>query len=443
MNRVKFLFLSVFIFIQFHVLYAQNDSLPVNPYYLVADSLVNNYNDAFQYYKKITMHQKSTTETLNNPYYFYLFSSPTFYVKPITRQTSLVPTIVKKKYLLPTLTISQKKLLNQIDNTLINIYTYHPQLIQNNEDAYIHEEGLRKDVNVEVKPQVKLSEKISETTTVSENLLSDDMDIVVRKPNFWTFYANFSLQFMQSYYSDNWYKGGENFNSWKTEMILTANYNNKQRLIFENKLEMRLGFQSSHGDEKHKYRSNSDLVRLTNKLGLQASKRWYYTVTLQSWTQFYPGYKKNDTKVYSDFMSPFESLFTIGMDYKLNTKNFNMDASLSPLASKFKYVHRDALVTSFGLEEGKHSNFEYGSNITINYTWNICNNVSWRGRVYYFTDYSKSQIEWENTFNLKINKFLTTKLFIYPRFDDSVNRQEDDSYFQLNETLSIGFDYTF
>jgi hypothetical protein len=269
------------------------------------------------------------------------------------------------------------------------------------------------------------------------------MDIVVRKPNFWTFYANFSLQFMQSYYSDNWYKGGENFNSWKTEMILTANYNNKQRLIFENKLEMRLGFQSSHGDEKHKYRSNSDLVRLTNKLGLQASKRWYYTVTLQSWTQFYPGYKKNDTKVYSDFMSPFESLFTIGMDYKLNTKNFNMDASLSPLASKFKYVHRDALVTSFGLEEGKHSNFEYGSNITINYNWNICNNVSWRGRVYYFTDYSKSQIEWENTFNLKINKFLTTKLFIYPRFDDSVNRQEDDSYFQLNETLSIGFDYTF
>ena len=182
---------------------------------------------------------------------------------------------------------------------------------------------------------------------------------------------------------------------------------------------------------------------MTNKFGLQATKRWYYTLTLQSWTQFYPGYKKNDPKVYSDFMSPFESLLTIGMDYKLNIKNFNISASLSPLASKFKYVDRSAIAPSFGINDGGKTNFDYGSNITINYTWAICKNISWKGRIYYFTDYSNSQIEWENTFNLKINKFLSTKLFVYPRFDDSVNKKDSHSYFQLNETLSIGFDYTF
>ena len=76
---------------------------------------------------------------------------------------------------------------------------------------------------------------------------------------------------------------------------------------------MRLGFQSTRGDTYHKYLTNSDLLRLTNQLGLKASKHWSYSVMLQSWTQFCRSYKKNDRAVYSDIMSPFESLLSIGM----------------------------------------------------------------------------------------------------------------------------------
>ena len=53
------------------------------------------------------------------------------------------------------------------------------------------------------------------------------------------------------------------------------------------------------------------------------------------------------------------------------------------------------------------------------------------------------QVEWENTFDLKINDFLSTRFFIYPRFDDSVARQEGKSYLQLNEILSLGFKMNF
>lgn len=70
-------------------------------------------------------------------------------------------------------------------------------------------------------------------------------------------------------------------------------------------------------------------------------------------------------------------------------------------------------------------------------------NVEWRGRIYYFTDYSRTQVEWENTFNLKINKYLTTRLFLYPRFDDSGKRSKNGSYFQFLEELSVGFNITF
>ncbi len=268
----------------------------------------------------------------------------------------------------------------------------------------------------------------------------DELGIVVRKPNFWKFSGTYSLQFTQNHVSENWYKGGESHNALLASTVMELNFNNQRKLTFDNKLEMKLGFQTSHNDEEHKYKTNSDLLRLTNKLGIRAVKNWYYTVMLQSWTQFYKGYKSNDKKVYSDFMSPFESLLSIGMDYQQTTKNnkFKVSATLSPLALKFKYVGRPSLVTSFGLDEGKHTLWEYGSNVTVNYTWNIVKNVSWTGRFYYFTDYSKTQIEWENTFNLSINRYLSAKLFLYPRFDDSRKRSEGQSNFEFNELLSLG-----
>ena len=81
---------------------------------------------------------------------------------------------------------------------------------------------------------------------------------------------------------------------------------------------------------------------------------------------------------------------------------------MAPVACKFTYVDRKYLATSFGLKENRHTKFDpIGSTITINYTWNMFKNVSWRSRIYYFTNYKKALFEWENTFNLRINKYLS------------------------------------
>lgn len=298
-----------------------------------------------------------------------------------------------------------------------------------------------------ITPELTLADKQTNESTPNwlPSLNEDDLGIVVRKPNFWTFKTNFSLQFTQNYVSDNWYKGGESHNALLASTIIEANFNNQRKLTFDNKLEMKLGFQTSHNDEEHKYKTNSDLIRLTNKLGLRAVKHWYYTIMLQSWTQFYKGYKSNDRKVYSDFMSPFESLLSVGMDYQQNSRNnkFRISATLSPLALKLKYVARPSLITSFGLSEPHHSKWEYGSNVTINYTWNMVRNISWTGRIYYFTDYSSTQLEWENTFNLSINRYLSARVFLYPRYDDSRNRTNNQSDFEFNELLSLGLNLNF
>lgn len=409
---------------------------------------IKQYEDSLQALRRQFANWHYTeADTLDNPYYSYLFSSPTFYGSPVHRTIGQLHSDLS-----PSASGCEDghtgrifALTRRADRELMEVYATAPWLIRHEEmqDAGT-DNGIRTDLETEVKPSLRLSERYAQDEIRPEaDNFANDLQIMVRRPNFWNFKTNFSMQFLQNYVSDNWYKGGENYTSFLTALTVEANYDNKQRITFSNKLEMKLGFQASHEDDKHKFKTNSDLLRLTNKLGLKATKHWYYTLMLQSWTQFYRGYKSNDEHVYSDFMSPFESLFSLGMDYKLNVKNLEFNATISPFACDFKYVDRLYLATAFGIDAGKHDKFTYGSNITANYKWTICKNVQWQGRIYFFTDYSTAQVEWENTFNLKINRFLSTKLFLYPRFDDGVPRTEGNSYFQFNEYLSVGLDLSF
>lgn len=399
--------------------------------------------------QKYKSYKYTKSDTLANPYYIFLFAHPTYYTMPAHKTIGTLDSTARESStpipgLLQRSSVTPTPLINGINRTLSHVYSTHPQLIQQEEDMHLAENGLRKDINKEVKPVIKLSEKVPEAANDPvEHYDMDDWDIIVHRPRFWTIKANFGFEIMQYFYSDNWHKGGDNHYSWLASSVINANFNNKQKITFDNQLEMRLGFQSSKGDTKHKFLTNSDQIRMINKLGLRALKNWDYTLMLQSWTQFYPSNKKNDPKVYSDFMSPFESILTLGMNYKLNVKNFSFNAVMSPFAGNFKYVDRKALSSSFGLKPNRHSKFEIGSNITINYNWNIMTNVSWGGRIYYYTDYETTRIEWENTFRLKINKYLSTQLYVYPRFDDGVKRKEGDSYFQFHENLSLKLNYSF
>ncbi len=378
-------------------------------------------------------------DLLSNPYYFPLLSGSTMLDGTVKRSIGTLP---EWEYAPD---VQQLQVLREIDALLMDAYISHPDIISYDAEA-MKADGIRNDLDsIVVAPEERLADKIAVAPDAPPSAIVAEtpIEITVSKPNFWKFKTNFSMQFMQNHVSDNWYKGGESNYSMLTSLTVEANYDNKEKVQFDNKLEMKLGFQTTKNDDAHKFKTNSDLIRLTNKLGVKAVKNWYYTAMLQSWTQFHPGYKSNDKKIYSDFMSPFESVFSIGMDYKLSKKKFNLNATISPIAVKFKYVDRKALATSFGLDEGKHTKFEYGSTITMNYDWTICKNVNWKGRIYFFSDYSKSQIEWENTFSMTVNKFLSTKLFLYPRFDDSVKRKEGMSYIQFNEWFSVGLDFNF
>ncbi len=362
--------------------------------------------------------------------YLRLFAPTTFYHSGAQKALSLTPKTCDD-------------VTDAIDAALLSLYMRRPDLVKNDESHLQAVGGLREDVNQEVTQQVELVEKVSPVPEVPAEEVP--VVVVVHKPNFWKFKFDGSLQFLQNYVSDNWHKGGESNYSAVASTVFELNFNDKERVLFDNKLEMKLGFQTSRSDTVHKFKPNNDLLRYTGKLGIQAHKKWYYTLQVLAYTQFARGLKANDKKVYSDFMSPFDLNVGLGMEYKVEALNKRLTGSLNflPLDYNFRYVDRLVLATNYGLKEGKHSLHDFGSQLTIDLEWKIADQLKWKTRLYGFTSYKRALIEWENLFTLQVSKYISANLFVYPRFDDSGKRDDDMGYFQFQEYSSLGIAYTF
>ncbi len=332
---------------------------------------------------------------------------------------------------------------DEVDATLLNVYLNRPDLVSSTETELMETGSIREDVYQPIENQVELAE----TVDVPVVDLPEDVpdSIVVQKPKFWTYKGDGFLQFMQNYVSGNWYKGGESNYSMVGSLTLEANYDNKNKWKWDNKLEAKLGFLRSRSDSLHKFKANEDLIRLTSKVGLEAAKNWYYTLQLLAYTQFTKGLKANDPVVYSDFLSPLNLNIGLGMDYKVNKLNERLTGTIniSPLAVNYRYVDRLELGPSFGLEPGKHSLFDFGSQLTADLAWKINENVTWKSRLYAFTSYKRAEIEWENTFELRVSKYITANLFLFPRFDDASIWDDELGYWEFKEYSSVGFSYKF
>ena len=329
-----------------------------------------------------------------------------------------------------------------VNEALLHVYLTRPDLVSLTERDLKKAGGIRDDFDKPVKPKVDLSEHVKPMPDVVDDI---PVDVMIRKPNFWTFSGDGNLQFLQNYVSGNWYKGGESNYSMVGGLTFRAIYNNKSKLKIDNTLELKLGFQTSKADTLHKFKTNNDLIRYTGKLGLQATKGWYYTLQLLAYSQFTRGYKSNDSFVYSDFMSPLNVNVGLGMDYAVNTLNGKLkgNVNLSPLSFNFRYVGRKSLAANYGIK-GDHQTMEdFGSQLTTDLTWVLSDIVKWKTRLYAYTTYERTEIEWENTIALQVSKYISANIFIYPRFDDSTTRDEDLGYWQFKEYCSLGFAYSF
>ncbi len=370
----------------------------------------------------------------NDPRYFRMFTPLNFYPDLAHRHFSLSPDEMYKSDDMYT-----------VDRAMMNIYVYHPALVK----------SIYRPDNLKSKKDITVAKKEIETAPPTNAVVTPDagevgfkpVDIIIKRPNFWKLSGEFYFQTMQNYYSKNWYQGGESNYSVLGRATLQANYNNKKRFKWDNKLEMQLGFQTNKSDTVHGVKTSTDLIRYTGNVGLQATKRWYYTLQLVASSQFMRSFASNSHNVNSDFLSPLNVNVSVGMDYNFSwLKNkLTGNVHLAPLAYNFRYVDRLNLASRNGLEADHHSKSDYGSTFTLNGRWVISDNISWNTRLYGFTSYERTELQWENTINLKISKLITTSIYLYPRFDDSNPGRKDDGlgYFQFKEYTSIGLTYSF
>lgn len=398
---------------------------------MTAQTSVSQYVDSLRAYRHYLDTAKTARPTLSAYNRYQLFAPTTFFHSVSNQKLSMS---------LPAMSAEDQ----EVNATLMNLYLNNPDLVESTETG-LHDAGaVKEQIMSPIRHEVKYVEK---TVSVPQEVEDAPVDVVVEKPNFWTIKGDYYLQFLQNYVSGNWYKGGESNYAAVGSLTLEANYDNQQKWKWENKLEMKLGFQTSRTDSVHKFKANEDLLRYTGKVGLQAANKWYYTLQVLAYTQFTRGFKSNNVKTFSDFMSPFNLSVGLGMDYKVSWLNKKLTGTIniSPLAVNYRYVDRTDLASSFGVKTDRHTHSltDFGSQVTAALEWKINENVTWKSRLYGFSSYHRAELEWENTFALRVSKYISANLFLFPRFDDSNNYDDELGYWQFKEYSSIGFSYNF
>ena len=414
-----------------------SDTAIVNKYNRVLDEMVAKYAAEVE---NISANDANHV----NPLYFRLFAPLTLYKSSVTRALSIdngtAETLEDSLRLAAMASGKDLRLLNELDRVLLSTYLTAPTFVQLTEDELMASKNFSDETMKKVSESVKFDAPTAVVTAPIETVQPQiATEVVVQKPNFWMTKGSFSTQITESFFSPNWYQGGINNLNVLSMLTLEANYNNKRKVQWDNKLDARLGFYQNQGED---IESNQDLLRLTSKLNLKAIRNWNYAIEAQGNTQML-NHRDADGNTQSRFLSPADFSFTVGMDFKKSFDKGSISIFPGPLSYKLNYVLDDALASNYGIEAGKHARHDLGSKIEINFDYKITDDISYKTRFYYFTGrYEYVQMDWENTLNFQVSKYISTKLFFHTRFDDLVDPSPNWKYFQFKQYLMLGLNYT-
>ena len=418
---------------------------------LAMNSIVQKYSAALAALSHDTTAFPLDTGMRYAPPFFRLLTPGTLYDAPMRQAFSVswTPALPAKADSVPSLMGEGLKdrgrsVLEEGNRMLMQAYVRVPWLISLTERDLDEAGGLKEEVLPELPEISRLAGNEMDLDLARD---VDTVRLVVRRPNFWKFRGDYSFQFTQNYFSENWYQGGTSNVNLLSDQQFSIKYNDpkEQRILFENLVQWRLNINSAPEDTLRSVRVSEDLFQINSKFGLKAYNKWYYTATLNFKTQFLSSYTANTNDKVAAFLSPAELNIGLGMSYqyKNDKKQFETSISLSPLSYNLQFIiDNDMDPSSFGIKSGKSMN-QYGSSFEGRIKWEFYHNMVWTCRLFYFTSYDHVQGDWENTFDFILNRFFSTRLFVHLRYDDALALNKDLGHFQLKELLSFGFNYKF
>ncbi len=287
------------------------------------------------------------------------------------------------------------------------------------------------------------------SSETSYSLETPDVEGIKIGRVYWVKSGEHSLQISQNYLSPNWYKGGTSNLNINNYHVFRANYE-KDKVRFNNMFEWKLSLYNAPDDSIRNYRIGDDLLRYYGNFGLDAYKKtWSYSTNLEARTQMFTSHIHNKEDLRSAFLAPLYVNAGIGMKYDLDKKSetvrnrrIRLSIDISPLSINYKYVgNKNVDQKRFGIPEGQNSILDKGSTITALMIYDITKYISWNSRLKYFTNYGKVEAEFENTLNMSLSRFFSTRMYLNLRYDDGVPKDSDYGFLQINEVISFGLNY--
>lgn len=357
---------------------------------------------------------------------------------PVTRADSLLP-VRGREWL------DNVLFIDSLVNTLKQNYMIaNPLLIRYNERMLPDPPKRYRAVVDPSRMQIVMMEELP---AKSNNPTKVDVDV---QPEYWLHSFGVALQMSQAYISPNWYQGGKNALSFIGSIGYGVKLNQKfhPNHMLEASVSYKLAMSSTPDDSLRKVQITEDLFQLTAKGGIKALEHWFYSVALNFKTQLFKSYPVNSNQLAAAFLSPGELNLGLGMtyDYMSPSKKFSINASISPVSWNMKMVtNTDMDPATFGIDNGHRTKNQIGSSTEIKLDWKITRDISLQSRLFAFTQYEDSQLDWENTINFSINRFLSAMFYTHLRYDSTTPRAEDSNwhYWQFKEILSLGFSYKF
>ncbi len=266
---------------------------------------------------------------------------------------------------------------------------------------------------------------------------------LVKSP--WMTSGNVLEQLSQNLTSSNWYQGGQSNLASLFILNANANYDDQKGIQFDNNFTYHMGLQSEVSDTVRGYAVTDNLIRLSSKLGVKAVKNWYYSLSGEFTTYSLTSFSGlNSHTRMNGLFSPYRVDLGVGMNYKYKNE---FSALITPLS--YRYIHvadtANFNLGLYGILPGNNTLHEFGSSILLEYTKQITSDVNINSRLSYFTNYHTMDLDWETIANVTLNRFLSVRLSVHPRFDNSSLATHGfvPRPWQFKELLSFGFAYQF
>lgn len=246
----------------------------------------------------------------------------------------------------------------------------------------------------------------------------------------------------------NWAAGGENSIAFDLHFNYSLDYK-KEKHLWQNRLELNYGLNKTKSNGTRK---TNDKIYLSSTYGYLIAKNWYASLMLTFQSQFDKGYdyKVSSETPISKFMSP--GYLTIGPGFTWTPEEW-FKLTLSPATWRATFVLDDDLsdAGAYGVDPGKKIFSQFGGNVTAEFKKEILQNMTLYSRLNLFSNYLKKPlnvvVNWDNTLNMKINRWFSANLLLNMIYDNNVKIADKDGSIgprlQLKESLGVGLQLAF